>query len=167
MKNRLRGLRKGKDLNQTQIAAVLRISQRGYSKYETGENDIPTQVLLRLADFYGVSVDYLLGRDETPTAQPPRGGSGRQPCWAAARRFTPGTSGANAPCRCLWRSSWRIFTALPWTGWPAGGKRRAKTFPCQPERYPVYWYYVKLGFCAPVQLLGTAGAAGMAVFAVC
>ena len=77
MKNRLRGLRKGKDLNQAQIAAVLRISQRGYSKYETGENDIPTQVLLRLADLYGVSVDYLLGRDETPTAQPPRGGSGR------------------------------------------------------------------------------------------
>ena len=77
MKNRLRGLRKGKDLNQTQIAAVLRISQRGYSKYETGENDIPTQVLLRLADFYGVSVDYLLGRDETPAAQPPQGGSGR------------------------------------------------------------------------------------------
>ena len=77
MKNRLRGLRKGKDLNQAQIAAVLRISQRGYSKYETGENDIPTQVLLRLADFYGVSVDYLLGRDETPAAQPPRGGSGR------------------------------------------------------------------------------------------
>lgn len=77
MKNRLRGLRKGKDLNQTQIAAVLRISQRGYSKYETGENDIPTQVLLRLADFYGVSVDYLLGRDETPAAKPPRGGSGR------------------------------------------------------------------------------------------
>ena len=77
MKNRLRGLRKGKDLNQTQIAAVLRISQRGYSKYETGENDIPTQVLLRLADFYGVSVDYLLGRDETPAAQPPRGGSGQ------------------------------------------------------------------------------------------
>ncbi len=77
MKNRLRGLRKGKDLNQTQIAAVLGISQRGYSKYETGENDIPTQVLLRLADFYGVSVDYLLGRDETPAAQPPRGGAGR------------------------------------------------------------------------------------------
>ena len=77
MKNRLRGLRKGKDLNQTQIAAVLRISQRGYSKYETGENDIPTQVLLRLADFYGASVDYLLGRDETPAAQPPRGGSGQ------------------------------------------------------------------------------------------
>ena len=77
MKNRLRGLRKGKDLNQTQVAAVLRISQRGYSKYETGENKIPPEVLLRLADLYGVSVDYLLGRDETPAAQPPRGGSGR------------------------------------------------------------------------------------------
>ena len=85
MKNRLRGLRKGKDLNQTQIAAVLRISQRGYSKYETGENKIPPEVLLRLADFYGVSVDYLLGRDETPAAQPPRGGSGRQQL-AALRR---------------------------------------------------------------------------------
>ena len=77
MKNRLRGLRKGKDLNQTQIAAVLRISQRGYSKYETGENKIPPEVLLRLADFYGVSVDYLLGRDEPPAVQPPRGRSGR------------------------------------------------------------------------------------------
>ena len=61
MKNRLRGLRKGKDLNQTQIAAVLGISQRGYSKYETGENDIPTQVLIQLARFYGTSTDYLLG----------------------------------------------------------------------------------------------------------
>ena len=77
MKNRLRDLREDKDLNQTQVATVLGMSQTGYSKYETGENDIPTQVLLRLADFYGVSVDYLLGRDETPAAQPPRGGSGR------------------------------------------------------------------------------------------
>ena len=77
MKNRLRDLREDKDLNQTQVATVLGMSQTGYSKYETGENDIPTQVLLRLADFYGVSVDYLLGRDETPAAQPPRGGAGR------------------------------------------------------------------------------------------
>ena len=77
MKNRLRDLREDKDLNQTQVATVLGMSQTGYSKYETGENDIPTQVLLRLADFYGVSVDYLLGRDEMPAAQPPRGGSGR------------------------------------------------------------------------------------------
>ena len=78
MKNRLRDLREDKDLNQTQVATVLGMSQTGYSKYETGENDIPTQVLLRLADFYGVSVDYLLGRDVSPAAaKPPQGGPGR------------------------------------------------------------------------------------------
>ena len=92
MKNRLRDLREDKDLNQTQVATVLGMSQTGYSKYETGENDIPTQVLLRLADFYGVSVDYLLGRDETPAAQPPRGGAGR--LQLAARRREHGMTQA-------------------------------------------------------------------------
>ena len=58
---RLRDLRDDRDLNQTQIAQMLGMSQTGYSKYETGENDIPTQVLIRLAEFYGTSVDYLLG----------------------------------------------------------------------------------------------------------
>ena len=58
---RLRDLREDRDLNQTQIAQMLGMSQTGYSKYETGENDIPTQVLIRLARFYGTSVDYLLG----------------------------------------------------------------------------------------------------------
>ena len=42
------------------------MSQTGYSKYETGENDVPTQILIRLADLYGTSVDYLLGRTEDP-----------------------------------------------------------------------------------------------------
>lgn len=42
------------------------MSQTGYSKYETGENDIPTQILIKLADFYGTSVDYLLGRTDVP-----------------------------------------------------------------------------------------------------
>jgi transcriptional regulator with XRE-family HTH domain len=41
---------------------MLGMSQTGYSKYETGENDIPTQVLIKLADFYQTSIDYLLGR---------------------------------------------------------------------------------------------------------
>ena len=77
MKNRLRDLREDKDLNQTQVATVLGMSQTGYSKYETGENDIPTQVLLPRADFSGARGDYLRGRDEPPAAQPPRGGSGR------------------------------------------------------------------------------------------
>ena len=49
-------------MNQTQVAAHLGMSQTGYSKYETGENDIPTQVLIKLADFYETSIDYILGR---------------------------------------------------------------------------------------------------------
>ena len=60
--NRLRDLREDADLNQTQVAQLLGMSQTGYSKYETGENDIPTRVLIQLADFYQVSVDYILGR---------------------------------------------------------------------------------------------------------
>lgn len=48
-------------MNQTQIANMLGMSQTGYSKYETGENDIPTQILIRLARFYDTSIDYLLG----------------------------------------------------------------------------------------------------------
>ena len=61
MKNRLKELRKEAHLSQAQLAKQLNMSQRGYSKYETGENDIPTQVLIRLAGFYRTSVDYLRG----------------------------------------------------------------------------------------------------------
>lgn len=49
---RIHDLRQDKDLTQTQIAQRLNMSQTGYSKYETGENDIPTAVLIALADFY-------------------------------------------------------------------------------------------------------------------
>ena len=63
---RLRDLREDKDLNQTQVAKMLEMSQTGYSKYETGENDIPTQVLIKLARFYDTSVDYLLGETNEP-----------------------------------------------------------------------------------------------------
>lgn len=59
--NRLRDLREDADLNQTQVAKFLGMSQTGYSKYETGENDIPTQVLIKLAGFYQTSTDYILG----------------------------------------------------------------------------------------------------------
>lgn len=58
---RIRDLRQDRDLNQTQVAKMLGMSQTGYSKYETGENDIPTEVLIKLARFYNTSVDYLLG----------------------------------------------------------------------------------------------------------
>lgn len=59
---RIRDLREDRDMTQKQMADVLGMSQTGYSKYETGENDIPTRVLILLADFHNTSVDYLLGR---------------------------------------------------------------------------------------------------------
>lgn len=58
---RIRDLREDRDLNQTQVAKILGMSQTGYSKYETGENDIPTAILIKLARFYNTSIDYLLG----------------------------------------------------------------------------------------------------------
>ncbi len=67
---RLRDLREDRDLSQREVAKLLEMSQTGYSKYETGENDIPTSVLQRLADFYNVSVDYLLGRTNQKVPYP-------------------------------------------------------------------------------------------------
>ena len=67
---RLRDLRTDHDLSQTQVARMLGMSQTGYSKYETGENDIPTQILIRLARFYDTSVDYLLGETNTQERYP-------------------------------------------------------------------------------------------------
>lgn len=64
MYRRIRDLREDNDLNQTQVANVLNCSQRTYSYYESGGHDIPTETLIKLADFYGVSVDYLLGRTD-------------------------------------------------------------------------------------------------------
>ena len=59
--SRIRDLREDRDMTQTQIAKILGMSQTGYSKYETGENDIPTAILIKLARFYNTSIDYLLG----------------------------------------------------------------------------------------------------------
>jgi len=58
---RIRDLREDKDLRQTDIAAMLGCSQRVYSNYERGDIDVPTEVLIKLSRFHGVSVDYLLG----------------------------------------------------------------------------------------------------------
>ena len=63
---RIRDLREDRDMNQTQIAKMLGMSQTGYSKYETGENDIPTSILIKLARFYNTSIDYLLGETDDP-----------------------------------------------------------------------------------------------------
>ena len=61
MYKRIRDLREDSDKTQSQIAQMLGMSQTGYSKYETGENDIPTLVLIKLAKFYNTTTDYILG----------------------------------------------------------------------------------------------------------
>ncbi len=67
MYKRIRELREDKDLKQKDIAAVLNCSQRVYSNYERGDLDIPTEILIKLSKFHGVSVDYLLGQTDEIT----------------------------------------------------------------------------------------------------
>lgn len=62
MYRRIRDLKEDKDLTQVQMSKILQCSQRVYSNYERGDIDIPTSVLIKLADFHDVSVDYLLNR---------------------------------------------------------------------------------------------------------
>lgn len=59
---RIRNLREDNDLSQNEIAKYLNISQRTYSYYETGGRDIPVQILIKLADYYKTSTDYLVDR---------------------------------------------------------------------------------------------------------
>ncbi len=70
MYRRIRDLREDRDMNQTEMAKVLGMSQTGYSKYETGENDIPTAVLIKLARFHNTSIDYLLGETDHKNRYP-------------------------------------------------------------------------------------------------
>ncbi|MBQ9948216.1 MAG: helix-turn-helix transcriptional regulator [Oscillospiraceae bacterium] len=63
---RFKLMRESELLTQQQVADKIICSQRAYSHYEKGERDIPTDTLIRLADFYDVSVDYLLGRTDNP-----------------------------------------------------------------------------------------------------
>ena len=62
MKLRIRDLREDKDLKQKQISAVLLCDQSLYSKYEREERPLPLELAWKLADFYDVSIDYLVGR---------------------------------------------------------------------------------------------------------
>ncbi|MDE5700551.1 MAG: helix-turn-helix domain-containing protein [Lachnospiraceae bacterium] len=59
---RIKDLREDADLTQTEISQHLNISQRAYSHYENGTRDIPTNILIAIADFHKVSIDYLLER---------------------------------------------------------------------------------------------------------
>ena len=67
---RIRHLREDKDLSQQTIADFLNIQQRTYSRYETGEREIPLEALCKLADFHHVSVDYLLNRTDITDPYP-------------------------------------------------------------------------------------------------
>ena len=62
---RIRELREDNDLKQEKLAEVLGVRQTTYSKYELGKINIPIDMLIRIADFYAVSLDYLVGRSET------------------------------------------------------------------------------------------------------
>ena len=61
----IRNLREDRDLRQKDLAAMLNVSQNTYSQYETGVIELTASTLIKLADFYDVSVDYLLGRKQT------------------------------------------------------------------------------------------------------
>ncbi len=64
MKYRIRDLREDRDLKQREVAEHLLCDQSLYSKYERGERPIPLEILIQLADFYGTSIDYLVGRTD-------------------------------------------------------------------------------------------------------
>lgn len=70
--HRLRDLREDRDLKQKDLAGILRIHQTTYSDYELDRLNIPVQALHTLADFYGVSVDYLIGRTNEKKPYPRR-----------------------------------------------------------------------------------------------
>ena len=70
MYRRIRDLREDRDLFQKDLAEYLNCSQVCYSHYEIGKRDIPTEVLLKLAEFYNTSTDYLLGRTDEKKPYP-------------------------------------------------------------------------------------------------
>ncbi|MBQ8684113.1 MAG: helix-turn-helix transcriptional regulator [Clostridia bacterium] len=67
---RLKDLREDADVKQATLAAYLHIKQNTYSQYENGQRQLPVDVLIRLAAYFGVSTDYILGLTDDPT--PPR-----------------------------------------------------------------------------------------------
>jgi transcriptional regulator with XRE-family HTH domain len=66
----LKDLREDKDLKQSDVAELIGTTQQQYSNYETGESELPLRALTVLADFYGVSADYLLGRKDCMSGVP-------------------------------------------------------------------------------------------------
>lgn len=65
----LRSVREDRDIKQKDVAKVLNVSQNTYSQYETGVISLTAEILIKLSDFYGVSIDYLLDRTNNPKVQ--------------------------------------------------------------------------------------------------
>ena len=65
--NRIRDLREDRDLRQIDVANAVGIDQQTISNYETGRTRPDSEALIRLADYFGVSIDYLVGRTDTET----------------------------------------------------------------------------------------------------
>ena len=65
----LRGIREDRDIKQKDIAQILNVSQNTYSQYETGVISLTAEVLIKLSDYYNVSIDYLLDRTNNPRIQ--------------------------------------------------------------------------------------------------
>ncbi len=72
MYHRIRDLREDADLTQAQVGTAVGVSQRTYAYYESGQRMLPPQILCALADFYHVSVDYLLERTDIKSPYPPK-----------------------------------------------------------------------------------------------
>ncbi|MCF2661591.1 helix-turn-helix domain-containing protein [Pseudoflavonifractor phocaeensis] len=62
--SRIRDLREDRDLNQETLAEMLGVRQTTYSKYELGKINVPVEMLIKIADFYDVTLDYLVGRSD-------------------------------------------------------------------------------------------------------
>ena len=67
----LRGIREDRDIKQKDIAQILNVSQNTYSQYETGVISLTAEVLIKLSDYYNVSIDYLLGETNDPERRSP------------------------------------------------------------------------------------------------
>ena len=67
---RIRDLREDSDKTQIEIADYLNMQRSVYRRYETGEREIPVWAVIKLADYYHVSTDYLLGRTDRPEPYP-------------------------------------------------------------------------------------------------
>ena len=69
MFKKIRDTREDNDLTQKDIAKVLNVSQSTYSQYETGVTSLTAEMIIKLADYYNVSIDYLLDRTDNPNMQ--------------------------------------------------------------------------------------------------